>query len=300
MLELSSRAALAFEAGQRTLRPAEPFTQAGAEALSCELFREAIHAALAAHLELTSAGVAAAPVPELATLAERIDAALVERLGPTGAELSALRAELAPGSFLHFAELPPREQKQLATRFETLAEGLLEPLSGLRRRLERIWARRVLHVVVLLAVVATLVWSVQATLRWRLDRTDIASRATWTVSSNYAAGGCTSPQQVCGGGEGYFFHTNHELDPWVTFDLGKERRISGISVENRRDCCGERADPLAVAVSLDGRKWTEVARHTGTFTEWTQRFSSTKARYVKLHLPGRTTHFHLSRVRIFP
>jgi hypothetical protein len=300
VLELSSRAALAYEAGQRTLRPAEPFAQMGAEALASELFREAIHAALAAHLEVESPGVAAAPVPDLASLEERIDAALIARLGPSGAQLTALRAELGAGSYLRFAELSAGEQKQLAARFEALCGALLDPLSGVRHRLERIWARRVLHLLGLLAAVLAVVWSVQATLRWRREATDLAPRAGWTLSSNWAAGGCKSPEQVCVGGESYFFHTGQEPDPWIRFDLGKERRVSGVSVENRRDCCTERADPLVVAVSSDGKKWSEVARHSGSFTEWTARFPSTKARYVKLHVPGPPTVLHLSRVRIYP
>lgn len=301
MLELSPRAALALEAGQRTLRPAEPFAQPGAEALACALFRESIHASLAAHLELENGGAAGAPVPDLERLLERLDAPLLARLDGGGAELTALRTELGSGSYLAFAELPAREQQQLAARLEKLAARLLEPLSGVRRRLEQIWVRRLVHVGALLGVVLALVWSVQAALRWHRESTDLAPHATWTVSSSYDASGCKSPQQTCVGGENYFFHTGQEADPWIRFDLGKERHVSAISVENRRDCCEERADPLAVAVSSDGKKWTEVGRRTGTFSEWTKRFpASTKARYVKLHVPGPPSILHLARVRIYP
>ena len=300
VLELTARAAVAYEAADRTANPAEPFAQTGAEALACELYREAIHAALVAHLELGSAGAGAAPVPELPSVLERFDAALLERLPAGGAELTALRVELGSGSYLGFAELPRAEQKRLLGRLESLAGVLLEPLSGLRRRLERIWARRVLHVAVLLGLVVGSVWGVRTALRWNYEKTDLAPRATWTLSSNYAVGGCKSPEQHCVGGENYFFHTGQEPDPWIRFDLGKERRISAITVENRRDCCPERANPLVVAVSVDGKKWTEVARHTGAFTEWSKRFPSTKARYVKLHVPGTATILHLARVRIFP
>jgi len=300
VLELSARASLAYEAAQRTARPAEPFAQTGAEALSCELYREAIHAALVAHLELRSAGAGAAPVPELAPALDQVDAAVRERLADGGAALDALRSELVSGSYLAFAELAAAEQKRLSGRLGSLSEALLEPLSGLRRRLERIWARRVLHVAVLLGVLASAVWGLRATLRWREDKTDLAARATWTVSSTYAVGGCNSPQQRCVGGENYFFHTGQEQNPWVKFDLGKERRVSGIAVENRRDCCSERADPLVVAVSVDGKKWTEVARHTGSFTEWSKGFPAAKARYVKLQVAAPHAILHLSRVRIFP
>lgn len=300
VVELSARAALAYEAAQRTARPAEPFAQTGAEALACELYREAIHAALLAHVEIGAAGAAAAPVPDLASALERVDQGLLDRLAGRGAELTELRAQLAAGSYLVFSELSSADQKRLATRLESLSDVLLEPLSGLRRRLERIWVRRVLHVAVVLGVLAMGVWGIRSILRWREQSTDLAARATWTLSSNYALGGCKSPLQQCPGGENYFFHTGQEPDPWIRFDLGKERRISGVAVENRRDCCPERAAPLAVAVSVDGKEWKEVARHNGSFTDWSKRFPGTKARYVKFHVPAPSAILHLSRVRIYP
>ncbi len=101
-------------------------------------------------------------------------------------------------------------------------------------------------------------------------------------------------------GETYFFHTNQERDPWIVFDLGTERHVSAVELDNRLDCCTERANPLAIAVSTDQKKWTEVARSKQEFTTLRKRFSTVKARYVKIHVPRPDGILHLSHVRIFP
>jgi len=216
------------------------------------------------------------------------------------AELTGLRAELGTGSYLTFAALPKAEQRKLALRLEALCGLLLDPLHGLRRGLERIWARRVLNVFVLCMLLGGVAWGVQSFNRFREQKSDYAPRATWTLSSSYAAGGCKSPKQQCPDGENYFFHTGQEADPWITFDLKHTRSVGAVEVDNRLDCCQERATPLAIDVSTDAATWTEVARHTGSFTTWRASFPSVDARYVRIHVPAPSAILHLSRVRILP
>lgn len=299
VLELSAHASLAFEAAQRTVRPTEPFGVDGADALACELFREAIHAALVAHVERGATSPEAA-VPDLAALLERADATLLARIPGAEAELTALRSELATGSFLAFAALPKAEQKKLALRLEVLGELLLAPLAGLRQGLERIWARRVLHVCALLALFGGAAYGAHAYGDWREQKGDLAPRATWVASSDFGVGGCRSPKQHCEAGENYFFHTAQDADPAITFDLGKVHRISGVEIGNRLDCCQDRASPLVIDVSTDGATWKEVGRRTGSFTTWRAPFSAVRARYVRIHVPVPSGVLHLSRVRIIP
>jgi len=299
MLELSARASLAFEAAQRTLRPTEPFAEEGAEALACELFRESIHVALVAHVE-RGAPASDATAPELGTTLERMDASVLAKIPGAEAELTALRSELAGGSYLAFAALTKAEQRKLAARLEALCETLLAPLAGLRLGLERIWARRVLHVASVVVLFAGVTWAARAYSDWNDQDGDLAPKASWVASSDYKVGGCKSPKQRCQGGENYFFHTVQENDPAITFDLGKVRGVSGVEVTNRLDCCTERSDPLVVDVSTDGATWKEMARHKGSFTTWKARFSGARARYVRLHVPAPLAFLHLSRVRIIP
>lgn len=304
-LELIARAALATEVAVRTERPPEPFAHGSGEVIAAELYREAAHWALLAHAELkasrTGESDEAAPkaAEPLDVSFERVDRALLVRAAGGEAELERLRADLA-GSYREFAELEPSAQRQLVERLERSAQTLLEPLGSMQRQLERIWVRRVLHVLGVLLCVGVAVLGTRQLARIQQRQHDYAVKAPWTVSSRYPQGGCESPRQDCSGGENYFFHTIMEQDPWIIFDLGRERRISTVEVDNRLDCCTTRANLLAIDVSTDKKKWREVARHTGDFTTMRESFEPVRARYVKIHVPAPDSILHLSHVRIFP
>jgi hypothetical protein len=150
-------------------------------------------------------------------------------------------------------------------------------------------------VVALLLGVALVVREVKA---WQERQTDLAVRATWTASS-VGYGACTAPEQRCKESPTFFFHTAQEANPWVLFDLKATKYISAVFVENRRDCCAERAIPLVVEVSTDKKRWKEVARQTSEFATFAKRFSRVKARYVRLRA-DRTGILHLATVRILP
>ncbi|HVR19725.1 MAG TPA: discoidin domain-containing protein, partial [Polyangiaceae bacterium] len=147
---------------------------------------------------------------------------------------------------------------------------------------------------------AILVFAVFQTLAWNENRRDLARRAAWTLSSNYPVAGCRSPAQICTESPNYFFHTLQEKNPSVTFDLRSKKGISTVVVENRLDCCPERAVPLVVSVSDDQKRWKEVARRRDTFTSWRAKFPRLRARYVRVHAEGEAMILHLSRVRILP
>jgi hypothetical protein len=311
-LECIGRAALAHEAAVRTERPAEPFHHGSGEAIACELYREAIHWALLAHAELAPsprvAEPAAAPAAEakaeaspatLAKAAERVSQSLLAEAAGGTAELAALRPRLSE-SYREFAELTPAAQRALATELARFAKGLLDPLASLQQKLERIWVRRVVHVLGALVVLVVLGLVGRSIVSAREREADLAPRATWTISSTYPSGGCKSPEQRCAGGESYFFHTGNEANPWIQFDLGRDRRISSVEVENRLDCCADRAMPLVFEVSTDQKRWTEVGRVTREFSTYRQRFKAVKTRYVRLRVAQPSAILHLSRVRIFP
>ena len=80
-------------------------------------------------------------------------------------------------------------------------------------------------------------------------------------------------------------------------DLGKALQFSRVEVQNRSDCCEERAIPLAIEISKDGKKWKEVARKTELFTVWNADFDPVKARYVRTRALSRTF-LHLVRVSV--
>jgi len=314
VLELTARSVLAREAAARTLRPPEPFSQPGNAALACELYRQAIHWALLAHdavaaepptataAEGTSPAAAAEATraTDLASLLERVDAPLLSRAAGGDAALAELRSELGSTTYREFAELPASRQQSRAEALEAFCLGVSEPLEARRQRLERIWVQRVTRLFGLCVVIGVAVWGVRAFAASQERRSDLAPKATWKTSSNYPVGGCKSPEQMCAGGENYFFHTNLETNPWIQFDLRKERDVSGVEIENRLDCCTERANPIVVEVSDDQRHWKQVARHSGDFTTVRLKFSTVRARYVRVVVPQQSAILHLSKVRIYP
>jgi hypothetical protein len=70
-------------------------------------------------------------------------------------------------------------------------------------------------------------------------------------------------------------------------------------VNNRADCCSERAVPLRIDVSADGTAFNTVAQRNEPFNpEWSAEFSSTKVRYVRLTNLSNTS-FHLNEVEVY-
>jgi hypothetical protein len=311
---LLGRARLTAELAERVLRPAEPTEYGAADWVACELYREAIHWALSAHRELhqqSAAAIADAPAPtaelesgDLVTLWSSVDVELLARAAGSQVELSRLGSELLGRSFVHFAALEPKRQTDVAELLRRFTEGLLAPLDTLQHRLERIWTvrlARVLSVAAALALALGVITLVAHKLLLRRDlQRDLSPQAAWTASSTYPEAGCISPLQRCSGSPNYFFHTHADPEgPWLLFDFGSEKTLSAIFVENRIDCCFERAVPLVVAVSSDKRRWLPVARRDSTFKTWRESFSRVEARWVKLSAPP-GSNFHLATVRLIP
>jgi hypothetical protein len=269
-----------------------------AEVSASELYRQSAYWSLCA-LAAPSAELAGTQYDE--SIWDSLDEQLLTRAAP-GERSEVLRTALRSGSFVYFAELPPSEHAAISAELRKLADSLLFKVDERNRALqlvllERAW-RLSLLVLVALLVCGGLIWERKT----REARSDLAQGAAWRASSKYEVEklGCTSPEQECPESPSLFVCTNEEKDPWVEFDLGKNREISRIEVENRRDCCSDRAVPLIVEVSENHKRWKTVARQDVEFkTTWQAKFTPVKARYVRLRV-HRVSFLHLARVRIFP
>ena len=134
-----------------------------------------------------------------------------------------------------------------------------------------------------------------AVLLWLTHR-DLAANRPWRASS--ALPDCDLAFNTCGGQSvNIFFHTLEEQSPWVEVDLGSIKSFSHVIITNRQDCCMERAVPLAIEVSTDGRAYNEVARRQDTFSEWDAKFHPVQARYVRARALRRTL-LHLEGVSV--
>jgi F5/8 type C domain len=125
---------------------------------------------------------------------------------------------------------------------------------------------------------------------------DLAAGKKWTASSKqeiWADSGKITDEP----GNAILFHTKEDDSPWLMIDLETPTSVASVDILNRQDCCGERAIPLVVELSNDGKTWREVARRDELFTQWKAAFSAQDARYVRLRVP-RKTYLHLQGIGI--
>jgi hypothetical protein len=128
--------------------------------------------------------------------------------------------------------------------------------------------------------------------------TDLAEGKSWRVSSVEGAP-CQPEENLClNVRTDILFHTTQEKKPWFEVDLGTVASFSVVEVENRGDCCQDRAVPLVLEVSDDAQHWVEVARRKEVFDTWRAELSPQSARYVRARAT-RTTMLHLVRMSVY-
>jgi len=305
---LVGRAQLANLLAERSFRPSDPLPFPGADAVACELSREAIYWALLALREraatdAASSAESSALAHDSSTLAKlwaETAPELLDHAAEGAGQAERLRAELLGHSFADFAELDEAAQAAAAERLHAFAERLIEPLSAPQRAQERAWVNRVQLLLVAVAVLVGLGLVGSNALRKHSDLTlDLATSASWEASSSGPECSCKSPEQSCAECPNFFFCTEQERHPSIVFDLHRVQSLSTIVVENRRDCCSDRALPLIVQVSSDQKQWKTVATRKEEFSTWRESFPTEQARWVKLYV-GRRNFLHLSRVRLLP
>lgn len=184
----------------------------------------------------------------------------------------------------------PGQQHAAASQAALLANFTRALLEELERSLEPTRAQRwwratrrfwVPGTVPLLGLLAVAIWYVRGP--------DLTISAVRTLSSE--AWPCFNG--ACGNAT---FLTKNEQSPWVRYDFGKPRQLHAISVENRTDCCIERALPLLVETSDDAVKWQEQVRADRPFYVFRHPLN-VKARYLRLRV-GAFNYLHLHSVSI--
>jgi hypothetical protein len=126
---------------------------------------------------------------------------------------------------------------------------------------------------------------------------DLADGKRWSASSAWpgfaTSGFMTEATHIEG-----LFHTVEEASPTVTVDLGAIKQVHAIEIENRRDNFRQRALPLAVEASADGKLWMRVGYRRVDFKDWTAKFPTMPVRYVRARV-DRVTYLHLRRIRVY-
>lgn len=102
------------------------------------------------------------------------------------------------------------------------------------------------------------------------------------------------------------FHTNKEKNPNVILKLSAPAEVKGLEILNRGDGSGFREATLAVSISEDGKKWTELwsaggkAENRWAISTLDAAGKGQKAAWVKLETkPEKPEFFHLSRVTVY-
>jgi hypothetical protein len=287
------RARAAAELAQNMLAADEP-GEASSEGSACENYRQSSYWALCA---LLAKGEPAFQLDD----SERVwgvldDALLVQSASEDRVE--SLRSALRSGSFVYFAELPASEQAALLIELRKLAQALLVKLDERSITLDAIYLERAWRLG-LLALLLLCVALTPAGVKKLIEaRSELIAGKAWRTSSKLDGGGCTSPAQTCTESPSFFFHTAEESSPWVEFDLGANRKISKVRVDNRLDCCADRANPIVVEVSTDQKHWRKASRHDGEFTSWEAEFAPVEGRYLRVRAL-KQTYLHLASVRAY-
>jgi hypothetical protein len=147
----------------------------------------------------------------------------------------------------------------------------------------------------LVLVVVLLACAMSPSVRSRFFPADLAAGRPW-VASNADPGYAPSGFGPSGTGPA-FFHTTSMERPSIEIDLGDEHVVRSVLIENRADCCRERALPLDVEV-FDGRSWRLVAERRSPFTTWRYDIDPVRTRKVRLVRAG-VGFFHLKRISVY-
>lgn len=278
-LRLERYAMTAAEIGDRALHPVTPLRSGSGDAVGALLYEQS------ARSSLRALGHGHDP--------ER-DEALKRELGrrlPAGTSVQEMLELLAQPCGVDALRDDTR-----AEALGALARALLEIAREPERNAQRALGRRVLRLGSTLVALIALGVAGGSLVSELVAGPDLAEGKPWRASSAYEG---FSPQSgICDGKRTrIFFHTKQESEPWVEIDLGAKMRVRRIDIQNRRDCCRDRAMPLAVEGSLDGQQWQELARRTEPFSKWTARFASAEVRYVRVKSLKRT-YLHLESIEI--
>jgi hypothetical protein len=145
------------------------------------------------------------------------------------------------------------------------------------------------------AIILLVGCAISPNLRGRLFPRDLAAGKPWLASST--AYGLPGSGVGPSSDKDLFFHTAAVADPFVEIDLGAEHVIRSLLVENRADCCKERALPLDVRI-LKGGTWQLVAERRSPFSTWQYDIAPVRAQKIRFQRPG-TECFHLKRISVY-
>jgi alpha-D-xyloside xylohydrolase len=136
-----------------------------------------------------------------------------------------------------------------------------------------------------------------------IEFANIAPRGSWKASSTYTelpgAGNLLDESDVL---QPYAFSTALQDNPWLEINLKAPATVKRIAILNRNDGrqeITERATPMTVSTSINGKDWQTVWDTTEPAKEWTITFKPpVQTQFVRIETQ-KNTYLHLSKVQIF-
>jgi hypothetical protein len=281
------RARLAAEFAGRMIDPAEPLYDGSALPLAISLYREAAYWVLLAQTDAT----------ELPALRDLLAAAPAANSELSDTDVALVKDVLGEKTFVQTADEPEDVLRSQALACRTYVNGLVRSELAADRRVTRVLQQRLLRIGIVLLAVGAALFAVTTGLQRAVRGPDLAAGKTWRASSK--AFDCKPAEMNCGGARtAIFLHTQEQASPWVEIDLGAPTKFARVEVENREDCCQDRAVPLVIETRDDGSEFREVARTTAVFRDWSATFTPVTARYVRVRI-DRQSYLHLVRVGVY-
>lgn len=289
--ELVLRARSAAELGDRVFDALEPLPTGPAKHIAADLYRQSVYWCLLAR----GSDVTDKSLDGLWESSKCIEGLKLPSDAGHRKELDAL---MRSHDFRTLAELSEAERARAAEGLRALAYSTLDLLEPADRAVRKLLFQRFVRITGLILMCSVLAASLIAGVQHLTRKPNLALGKPWRASSVWAE--CHPEIRSCGGlRSDIFFHTKDDESPWVEFDLGTLTSISEVYVKNRSDSVPDRAVPLVIEVSDDGKSWREVARKNDTFRTWTASFAPVMTRYVRARVDRRSW-LHLDRVEIRP
>jgi hypothetical protein len=212
----------------------------------------------------------------------------------TDAERAILQRGLGPQGENQLAMLEKSARVRAAQGLHKLATALAQSIDAAEKGVRRVRIIRWARVTAGALVVAASVWFVADKAQ---SHPNLALNRPVTVVTPEAVP--HDPEALVDGNRTNLgFHTVAAPNQHVTIDLGAIHRIRQVVVYNRSDCCQQRAVPLRLELSSDGKGFKQVSEKKEVFDRWEVAVPRMDARYVRLTDLG-STYFHLAEVEVY-
>jgi hypothetical protein len=218
--------------------------------------------------------------------------------GLTVQQLATLKSSLSQDAELSFVGLGAKQRKQLAGTLRRAAHLLNDAIITGKLSVARSGFGRRLVIGTAVAALLGLLGLGVVKLATHSRATNLALHRPVSFSVPTRAEYKHGEQLVDGDTANIGFHTESEEQPYATIDLGESKRIDRVIVHNRADCCKDRAIPLQLEVSDDGKKFQLIAERKELFDKWIAKDLNAKGRYLRLRLNAHNM-FHLAEVEVY-